>query len=71
MSQMSPQTRLAHLRREADHGSSYARAALREYPMRRECAWCGKRLEPDGVANRPGVVTHGICDKCKAKAERK
>jgi hypothetical protein len=45
---------------------------LRTYPMKRICGWCGKPMPGgDGVADRPGVVTHGICPKCVKAAEAK
>lgn len=45
---------------------------VKVYPMRRVCGWCGDDMpgEP-GIANRPGVVTHGICPKCAETVQAK
>lgn len=33
------------------------------------CAWCSKKIGEKQADNlKPGSVTHGICDKCCAKA---
>jgi len=30
------------------------------------CAWC-KQDMPPGVAEKPGMISHGICKKCLRK----
>jgi hypothetical protein len=43
-------------------------AEVGRYPMHRVCAWCS-RVMSDGIADRPGVVTHGICPSCRVTVE--
>jgi len=30
------------------------------------CAWCKAEMPP-GAADKPGIVSHGICKKCRRK----
>lgn len=41
---------------------------MTRYRAEIKCAWCGRHMGTKS-ADRPGVITHGICPECKRRVE--